>query len=174
MRVLIVLLVIFSFSCKPKQTSESKETLAEDGLSGSDCVYRIPKKGIQETRPFNQEDSVVLVSFGSSGRAPLVLEDGALKHPVFLNKVNLNDQQKADLFEILFHYRQKDSNKFPAIRDCYEPRHAIIFYEEKQPIAFYEICFECENRRISEYMGDWCEGKLGMLEKFFQKSGFTI
>lgn len=78
------------------------------------------------------------------------------------------------LFGELFHYRQKDPNAILAVRDCYEPHHAIIFYEKKQPIAFYEICFECGNRRVSEYMGDWCKGKLGMLEEFFLKSGFKL
>jgi hypothetical protein len=59
--------------------------------------------------------------------------------------------------------------------NCYNPRNAIVFLDEKGLIAEYiEICFECHRREeSSEKMktGEFCTEKYDLIRKYFYANG---
>ncbi|HEV7231374.1 MAG TPA: hypothetical protein VGO45_08610 [Bacteroidia bacterium] len=84
-----------------------------------------------------------------------------------VDRIILNKSQTDSLFSILYNYKPLDPGGNST--DCYEPRHAIVFYQNNRATAFIEICFEC-NRTIRTHgidFGLFCSDKYSMLRNFF-------
>lgn len=55
---------------------------------------------------------------------------------------------------------------------CYEPRHAVLFYNEKKEIiAVHEICFECKKTIVGIYTSRYHESQTELFKHYFRKYG---
>jgi hypothetical protein len=56
---------------------------------------------------------------------------------------------------------------------CYEPAHAIVFFDIKdQPSGYIELCFSCTNYKTSgDFTLDFCHEKSEALKDLFQRFG---
>lgn len=130
--------------------------------------------------PFSGASTIKLVAFEAKhARVPLdkngVLVDSSCKQILVLSQKQIDS-----LVDLLYNYNYSDSLtvKRVTVSACYEPRHAILFYNNDGKLfAYLEICFECteiaSNIRIDAF-GDFCEGKYELLENFFRQSGITF
>jgi hypothetical protein len=59
---------------------------------------------------------------------------------------------------------------------CYNPRHAILFYDSNnKPFGYIEFCFECTQYQTGpEFELDFCYEKVEALEKMFKNFGVTF
>jgi hypothetical protein len=55
---------------------------------------------------------------------------------------------------------------------CYQPRHAIIFYEGKKRTAYFEVCFHCHQFRNNTPF-NFCQTNISIYREFFKKTGIT-
>lgn len=56
-----------------------------------------------------------------------------------LKKVQLNENEKNEVFEILY----KELCFMESSAACFNPRHALLFTKQKDTIGVLEICLEC-------------------------------
>ncbi len=93
----------------------------------------------------------------------------------FEEKVDLNDEQKNELTDLIFNFGTKKKNLTVGGAKCYTPRNAILFFDENnQLFGFLEICFQCNGFRksIKEIdLDDKCGEKLYLLKDQFAKAG---
>lgn len=55
---------------------------------------------------------------------------------------------------------------------CYEPRHAVIFYNEKKEIiAVHEICFRCDKTTVGIYANRLYDRSSAVFKSLFKKYG---
>jgi len=93
----------------------------------------------------------------------------------FEEKVDLNDDQKNELTDLIFNFGTKKKNLTVGGAKCYMPRNAILFFNENDELfGFLEICFQCNgfrksNKEIDLY--DRCGEKLYLLKEQFAKAG---
>lgn len=85
------------------------------------------------------------------------------------NKIVLNDNQTLKLKKSLV----KTKVKIEERADCYEPRHIIVFYNEKDEIFGYvELCFECTGTSASNNL-KFLEDKILFQCELFKEFGIT-
>lgn len=93
----------------------------------------------------------------------------------FEEKVDLNDDQKNELTDLIFNFGTKKKNLTVGGAKCYTPRNAILFFNENDKLfEFVEICFECNNYRTSSEkmnLNNNCAEKLYLLKEQFAKAG---
>lgn len=84
-------------------------------------------------------------------------------------KLRLNNVQRDSLFRLL----NADMCETNGTGICYDPRHAIIFFDSKdQPFGYIEICFACTNYETSENLElDFCYEKSEAIKSLFQSFG---
>ena len=86
-----------------------------------------------------------------------------LKHKLFLDKTQINDLKNG----------LRKSSIINVPYKCYNPRHSIIFYDDKNDIFGYiEICFECNKVICSENLKFISLNALN-LESTFKEFGIT-
>ncbi len=86
-----------------------------------------------------------------------------LKHKLFLDKTQINDLKNG----------LRKSSFINVPYKCYNPRHSIIFYDDKNDIFGYiEICFECNRVICSENLNFISLSALN-LESTFKEFGIT-
>uniref|UniRef100_UPI00404AABCD hypothetical protein n=1 Tax=Flavobacterium sp. TaxID=239 RepID=UPI00404AABCD len=94
-----------------------------------------------------------------------------IKDKYLKNKIVLNNQQIVKLKKGLSDSCESFS-LFGGAK-CYDPRHAIIFYNNKSEVLGYiEICFECEKAN-SSYNLKILEDCALQLEELFKEFGIT-
>lgn len=85
------------------------------------------------------------------------------------NKIVLNEFQVLKLKKKLI----KTKDKIEERATCYEPRHIIVFYNEKDEIFGYvELCFECTGTRASENL-KFLEDRMLFQQELFKEFGIT-
>lgn len=137
---------------------------------------------MEETFPFNQTDKIEVISYpvrynwdtirdGKKVYLGDLVENKRLVNPSGIKeRITLNDKQKQDLFSKLFIRETKDCT----VAACFDPRHAILFYNEKSEIiAYIEICFDCGYDRGSRGFkyNDICYEGMAALKPIFQEAG---
>lgn len=90
----------------------------------------------------------------------------------FEEKVDLNDEQKNELTDLIFNV---GNNIYVSGARCYKPRNTILFFDDKNNLfEFVELCFECNNYRTNSEKMDLnnnCDEKLYLLKEQFAKAG---
>jgi hypothetical protein len=91
-----------------------------------------------------------------------------LKDKYLKNRISLNAQQIKKLKKSLSKCEIKNWEAA-----CYDPRHAIIFYDKNVKVfGQIEICFDCNSSASSNNMLSFSECALG-LKELFQEFGIT-
>jgi len=175
-------MTLLIYSCKEKHNQVARENI--DSL----------KKDSKEPFPQVEYDEIKILSLDSAyfdeGQnyfisSKLMVESKKSAGLTFLDSLgnpihkkyhsrNLNDNQKKDLIGIL--KPTKGDNELTT--DCfYIYRDAIVFYLKNKPIAFINVCFECEKTEFnpdSPYILDFDNMRFLALRKFFLKNNFKI
>jgi hypothetical protein len=81
----------------------------------------------------------------------------------------LNREQTDSLLTLL----KTDMCKFDGTAICYDPAHAIVFFNGSgQPFGYIELCFSCTNYETSgDFDMDFCYEKSEALKDLFQSFG---
>jgi hypothetical protein len=181
MRNLILLIFLIGLGCS--KTGKSKDVLADIGIDSTaeeemvyngPCVFEKSQK-LQDIYPFNKSDKIQLVSYDtrrdSYGERDLI-DNGKFSVKDIQQEVTLNSEQCDSLFSILYNFRSVPSGADTLQADCYQPRHSIVFYEKKEAIAFFEVCFACggSKQSLGVDFGQFCPEKQCMLQKFFKEN----
>ncbi|MGV3459442.1 MAG: hypothetical protein ACO1N9_03190 [Flavobacterium sp.] len=118
-----------------------------------------PEKPVEETYPFSKTTKIEFISYPVRYEWDTI-RDGERKYLWYLvenkklvnssgikERIFLNQKQRKDLLSALFTPRLQSDETMV----CFDPRHAILFYNEKSEIiADIEICFDCERIRQSK------------------------
>jgi hypothetical protein len=124
----------------------------------------------EEKLPFPGHDRAVAYAF-NQGEDELdpILEDGKLNGTTTAKLTrSLDKDQVARLAALVTGKRAKHEKA-----DCYYPRHAVVFYLDKKPVGFLEVCFECSEYR-SDLKGLAEVWDLNGLARFFKELGFPV
>ena len=169
--------------------------------SDDDCINTAKYTVAQRLRmyPFSKAIKVIAVSFPAMERnhqvfiddnstpaaapdtayeAGLHVLDGKLNYCSIIEAKTLTADQISRLTDIIYNtaYRKKGFNIENHYK-CFNPRNAVLFYDEKGKIFDYvEICFECKNAEsLSENLdvGTLCNQKYDMLKKFLTNVGLV-
>ena len=139
------------------------------------CKDRIPKEvqneslKMEQNFPFSESEKIEIISFPVRYE-PIVFEKKLIDSIGIKERFFLNEHQKNDLFNSLF----LNENEECTVAACFDPRHAILFYNDKSEIiAHIVICFDCGNTTESEGLNcnRLCYEGLGSILKIFKKAG---
>jgi hypothetical protein len=106
-------------------------------------------------------------------RVSIEIKDNKHIIPAIQDSIILNTSQKEQLFKILHLYQVVRGNT-SSTYNCYQPHHLILFYQNRQIVAFLEVCFLCYGNRASEEILEnlfYCSKKYDLLKDFFKKIG---
>ena len=156
LKLVVFLLTIYIIdSCSLKHKEEVNSIF--------DKVNRIEILAYVDRNQWNQEDNPDYLKFNFIQNGKLKISKKYLK-----NRISLNKEQIEILKSKL---RKCDRENWAAA--CYDPRHAILFYDENDKIfGHIEMCFDCNGSRSSENLKNFSECALG-LEETFKKFGIT-
>jgi len=120
-------------------------------------------KRFSNTYPFSSASKIEVLSYETrynwdtledNSRGNFINDNLILKGKLRLNpkkiseRVQLSKRQSEELFDILYAF---NFDLVEQVSACYEPRHAFIFYDEKNnAIASIEICLMCSNKKSSK------------------------
>lgn len=153
--ICFLFIILISDSCNLKHKREINSIF--------DKVNRIEILAYVDRNKWNQEDNLdyLKLNFIQNGR--LEINKKYLKNRIYLNKEQI---------EILKNKLIKCNTENWAAA-CYDPRHALLFYDQKDKIfGHIEMCFDCNGSRSSENLKNFSECALG-LEKTFKEFGIT-
>lgn len=163
------------------------------------------KKTVEERNkvfPFNKAVKISLISFhgrmhgivneednkNSNVSIKILKTQGILLDTVdwsykIVEEILLDKKSINALSNILINYTLKKipRGNFPVeIANCYTPRNAILFFDEKNEVlCYYEMCFECggtvmkpDPAGLDKYSDiRECQERLNVLKDFFRKRG---
>ncbi|MGL2964461.1 hypothetical protein ACSVH2_11630 [Flavobacterium sp. RSB2_4_14] len=155
-RLATFLFVIFIFnSCNLKLKKEIN--------SNFENVKRIEILAYIDRNQWNKEDNPDFFKINYIKNGKLEINKKYLK-----NRISLNKEQIEILKNGLI--KCKTENYAAA---CYDPRHAILFYDENDKIFGYiELCFDCNGSRSSDNFNSFSGCALG-LQDTFKEFGIT-
>jgi hypothetical protein len=190
MKSLCKIIIVFTIFVACKQTSTQREeadstklgdTLSfmepEEDFRNASCIFAKTEKTRRSTAPFDKADYIELVSYPARLEdSDTLIKDGKFMVKEIKERIRLNKKQTDSLFSILHDHRMKIKGAPVAYPACYAPRHAILFYKDKKPFAFLEICFSCGGTRQTRGIdfGEFCLEKLLLLHQFFITSGIKF
>lgn len=150
------LMLVFIFnSCNIKIKKEINSTFEK--------VKRIEILAYEDRNQWTKEDNPDFLKLNYIQNGKLEINKKYLR-----NRISLNKEQ----IEILKNKLRKCETENWAAA-CYDPRHAILFYDKNDKIFGYiEMCFDCNGRRSSENFKVFSECALG-LEETFKEFGIT-
>lgn len=135
---------------------------------------------MEDTFPFNQTKTIEVLSYpvryewdtirnGKKVHLGNLVENKKLVNPSGIKeRVILSDKQKLELFNTLFIRETKNCE----IAMCFDPRHAILFYNDKEEIiANIEICFECGGDYGTFKYNELCIEGLEPIGKIIEDAG---
>lgn len=157
-------------SNKPENNTEEKETFDErEKDTKCSFISNSPKK-ISNTFPFNKITHIEAIhfkldkNFDSYKSAAEIMNNQLILRNI-VSRYTLNQKENEKLFEVLYYYKGNDAQ----MAKCYEPEHIFVFYENEKAIAFFEICFGCQNTRQKNIeVNNLCKEKWSMLYDFFK------
>jgi hypothetical protein len=114
-------------------------------------------------------------NIGSSrGLHSLFIKGEDFDFDIFTEVVDLNEDQKLQLFCVLQSYNQSEFELYGA--ECYVPHHCIFFLDKEDRILSYvELCFQCS--RTEDDIEDFeivCNDQLDELQAVFSNAGLRI
>lgn len=186
--LIMTLLGLLSCNSEIKQTEHHEQEILLDDYGEQECIYKKDTTLKSNKFPFNISDKIKVISYKDYNVVAVteksseiyvpdsVIENGKVVVPNIYETITLNSQQIDSLYSILFNYKTKREGNVTTAMSCYVPRHSIIFYKKNKPIAFIEICFECEKIKKSNvipYYFDFCSDKWCMLQNYFKWIGIT-
>lgn len=170
-----IFILFFAFS-SPFLWAQKTECVRIKNLS-RDQILQMPEfKGTKE---------IVAVSFDyKTVNVPSELKDINGHYPVIVNGYKeikeLSEEQEYLVLDILVNYGQelKEGEIFgEAVSACYQPRNALLFYDEYgSVIGYFELCFSCHSRKVDpskESLSAFCEGKTVMIRDWMKSVGIT-
>lgn len=151
-------------SHKTKPSSDDPLTLAFKHaasvrlLSYSDRMYEPPVIEGEE-----QKDSV------ETETVFRVVGDLRIAESTIKEEITLDGAQRDSLLRLL----QLNLCETDGVAICYNPRHAILFYDSNdRPFSYIEICFECTNyQTYGDFALDFCYEKSQAIRSLFQSVG---
>lgn len=91
----------------------------------------------------------------------------------FEEKVELNEDKKNELTDIIYNIGKNIDTKGMRGSGCYEPRNAILFFDENDKLfEYFIICFHCNiiSPSVTSFsFNNDCIEKLSFLEYLFEK-----
>lgn len=194
---LLYLLLIFTCVChafaqppskaiEPKTAGDYQTLERNHKRSDDDCIFndKFSLAARLSKYPFSKAVKIAVVSYPSWMSISIneKYKDGSFKEGLHVIKgklyrssikeyVTLNTSQRDNLTNIIFNtaFRKTGYNEIEKAA-CFDPRNAILFYDNRGQIFDYiEICFECKNdvsfsKKID--IGTLCNQKYDMLKKF--------
>jgi hypothetical protein len=122
-----------------------------------DKVNRIEILAYVDRNQWNQEDNSDFLKLNFIQNGKLEINKKYLKNIISLNKNQI---------EILKNKLSKCKTENWAAA-CYDPRHALLFYDEKDKIFGYiEMCFDCNRSESSENLKLFSDCALDLKESF--------
>jgi hypothetical protein len=81
-------------------------------------------------------------------------------------RLTLTPQQTVSLYSLL----DKNSCETTEVAACYDPRHAIVFFDATgHPFSYIEVCFDCMNYQTPEDVSlDLCSDQFRSLAQLFR------
>jgi len=149
------------------------------------CVFDKSNKVMANTYPFDTADEIQIVSYPKSRKRAekyddvttrqILLEEGKYKAKGIKETIALSKEKWQTLFSLLYDYQTAEGKTTEYI-ECYTPKHAILFLQNKKVIAYLEISLECNDTRQSKNVefGTYCTEKMCMLQKFFKENGIKL
>lgn len=144
------------------------------------CLYSKSKYSRDSIFPFNLADKIEIIAYDSNFfQAGRIHGLKKIKQSLSKNRygitqrIILNSGQKDTLFSI-FHDYKAGNNSAIAVAACYEPHHAILFYNNNRLIEYLELCFACSRRYKIDSRSDFgpeCGEKWCYLSEYFKKCG---
>lgn len=165
-------------------------------IAQKDCECAFKKKAPKDT-PFHlysPETEIVVLSYKDVyDTMKLIRTDGTIEFrdisvkdvgievkdnkyiiPAILDSIILNTSQKEQLFKILHLYQLKRGSCMVDGVVSYFPNHLILFYQQKQIMAFLEVSLPCHRNKATEKILEdlfFCNNKYDLLKDFFKKIG---
>jgi hypothetical protein len=180
---------------KRKNISHKKAYLTKNQAHECKVINKYTNAQLWKIEPFKSAKKIEIVSFPFNCLDPdtislkeeciynLPLKNGELDMRFIKEKVTLDSSSILSLMNTLFNVGFRGNPIMIENMKCYSPRHAVLFYNDKdssKPYVYYEICFECQhfyvlenNERMSDKykLGNFCDGKYKLLEDLFRKIG---
>jgi hypothetical protein len=173
--VFIVIVGLFSASGQSLRREERNHNCKESNKFTS--VDRL------KNYPFDQAVTVRLVSFDNKPDSTieehiLPQKNGRVDTSVLSEQTTLSKRQIDSLTHILYNIGYSGKILTSEVSMCYNPRNAILFLDStEQVFEFIEICFECNNLRLSSgkiKTGEFCTQKYEMLNAYFAQNKIEI
>ncbi|MFB9079831.1 hypothetical protein ACFFLS_08070 [Flavobacterium procerum] len=176
-RILLLLIILGMISCK-KETTDSSIVIEKTGVSKSKSeiakIRDFPLKDLSKVEVLSYEDRIrwdrKITKKDNKYTKDLVVDyklnfdSTKVKERVVLNSV-----LKTELLELM----SQDSCKLENLpRDCYMPRHMILFRDQKNRIIGYkELCLSCKGFRESKNLENYNGFCFSQMEELFKKAG---
>jgi hypothetical protein len=180
---------------KRRSVLHKKNYLTEDQAHECKALNKYTNAQLWKIEPFKSAKKIEIVSFPFNCLDPdtislkeeciynLPLQNGELDMRFIKEKIKLDSSSILSLMNILFNVGYAGTPRTIQEIKCYNPRHAVLFYDSQEsikPSIYYEICFECQHfyvlenkeRMYDKYkLGEFCDGKYKLLEDLFRKTG---
>jgi hypothetical protein len=191
----LLFLSFISEGQKRRKIPHKKGRLTEEQAHECSSINKYTNAQLWKIEPFKSAKKIEIVSFPFNCLDPdtislkeeciynLPLKNGELDMRFIKEKVTLDSSSTLSLMNTLFNVGFRGNPRMLQKVKCYSPRHAVLFYNDKdstKPYVYYEICFECQHfyvlenkeRMYDKYkLGDFCYGKWQLLEDLFRKIG---
>ncbi len=157
----------------PKSGGYRKKTLKIE-KKNHECVRLETKifSTIQKSYPYSKSTNIELVSF--AGYALPIENDSVCLSKLRERKV-LTIPQIDSLTDVMYNYGFGGTILIIQEQACYEPRNAILFFDDTGRVFEYiEICFECEHAISSSeevVFGELCTEKFKLVKRQFKNAG---
>ncbi len=152
--------------------------------NNTDEINNVKDATIETVFPFSKAHTIEIYSYEGSFESVSSFSDyfsknfGKLKQVNILNdtnlhvkdRISLNAAQKNQLFEILY----KENCGDDLVGNCFNPNHAIVYYDESgRAFAYTEISLDCMNAVSSKDVGTYkfCDAKIQKITSFFKSIG---
>ena len=199
--LIISFLLLHSFVSegqKRKKISHKKVYLTREQVYECKTLNKYSNAQLWKIEPFKSAKKIEIVSFPFNGivyfdstammkvyepKDEMPMKNGELDMSFVKEKITLDSSSTLSLMNILFNVGFRGKPTMVESISCYSPRHAVLFYDDKnttKPYVYYEICFECQHfyafenqeKMYDKYrLGDFCDGKFKLLEDLFRKTG---
>ena len=139
---------------------------------------KMSKKQRRTIYPFNTAYRVRIISFNTY-ITDLPVSNRYLVDSLLIDNIVLTEEQTDGLTDILYNYNYSKKTVITSQTSygCYEPKHAIIFINEKEEIfAYLQVDTRCRHiitGLTEKSTGVFCENKFDLLEAFFRSVGIT-
>jgi hypothetical protein len=183
---------------KRKNISPKKVHLTREQVYECKPLNKYTNAQLWKIEPFKSAKKIEIVSFPFNdimhfdstsmteeyeANDKMPMKNGELDMSFVKEKITLDSSSNLYLMNILFNVGFKGKPTMIENMNCYSPRHAVLFYDNKnssKPYVYYEICFECQHFHVFENqeriydkyrLGEFCDGKYKLLEDLFRKIG---